>query len=456
MKKTNYVVLGLSVFLLSGCIPPPPSSAIDNSEEVSYSVPTSEEIDYNVVDTLSIMIPQGNSNETTMIDSAIVGFNDIYPNVTFEKKYLSHANYESTVRNQFIANTLPDIVWSNSPDFLFLVDKGIALPLNPYINNAIEQGEFDLERDFYTQFLDMGKKGANYYCIPRSQDSVVTFYNRDLIRKVGGDDLLAYIQNGWTWDDFLVVCDAVRKYQNNLNRFDYYAVDMNITGWLSVSYPILRSFGGEILNSEGELVIDSAETRQALNVVHEMVTKGYAVSSGQTSGSSFEVGTSAFLFQSAAVSLFSERAALKGKIDIVSFPRLGPTPKIGAGIAGYTINSKSTRKDLSWAFIQHLISYEGQQQMADGGLVLPSIRKDLTDPETANWLKGWDDFNMDAYLYGSEYKITAEFLSYVDTKYKSGLDLATNDLFNNVSNKDKDVEQSLQKGILLFLEELEQ
>jgi ABC-type glycerol-3-phosphate transport system substrate-binding protein len=445
MKKIKLSLFMLPALVLTGCMPP-----ASNSVDESYSVAESG-VDHNVTEKLSLLIPQGNANESTMIDEAIKGFNKTYPNVTFEKRTLAISNYESTVRNQYMANTLPDIVWSNSPDFLFLVDRGIATPLNPLIEASQARGEFNLQEDFYTQFLDMGSKNGNYYCIPRSQDTVVTFYNKDILTKAGAD--LSKIKNGWTWDDFLEACQKVRVYQDSMGRSDYYAIDLNITGWLSVSYPILRSMGGEILNSEGELVLNSPNTLSALNLVHDLVTNRYSVSSGTTSGSSFEVGTGAFMFQSAAISLFADRNVLKNKIDIVSFPLIGETPKIGAGIAGYTISSKSTKRELAWAFLSYLMSYDGQQDLAEGGLHLPSIRKDLSaeNPE-AKWIGDYASFNMDAYNYGSEYKIAAEFLSYIDTQYKSDLDLATNDLFNNVANKDKNVQESLNKAITNFLD----
>lgn len=395
----------------------------------------------NTVADLKILIPGGNQNETTMIEKAIEGFNLIYPNIKISMSYLAVNSYENTVRNQALAGTLPDIVWTNSPDFYYLVDKNIALPLDQYFELSEEAGIFNLEEDFHKEFFDMGSLNGKKYVIPRSADSVVTFYNKAILTEAGVN--LELIQNGWTWETFMTIAEQVRTYFDANGKSDRFILDANLQSWLSVNYPILRSFGADVATPDGELIIDSPETREAITMVRKLVTDRIIVGTGVTSGSSFEAGTSPFLFQSAAVSLFANRRALEGNIDIVSFPLIGDSPKIGSGIAGYTINSQTAYKNESWAFLNYLMSYDGQQNLALGGLNLPSIRKDLEDYTEANWGTGYTDFNLGAYLYGKDYKISIEFLQYFDPKYKSDLDLALKDLFNNAANIDKTIEESI-------------
>lgn len=396
----------------------------------------------NTTAEIRMLIPGGNQNETDMVNQAIEGFNLLYPNISISLSYLAVNSYESTVRNQALAGSLPDIVWSNSPDFYYLVDKGLAHPLNDYIEKSEAAGIFDIEDDFYVEFFNIGSLDGNYYMIPRSADSVVTFYNKKILQDAGID--LELLQNGWTWETFIDVCYDVREYFDNNGYSDRFILDANLTSWLSVNYPILRSYGADITDGTGEITIDSEETRAAIQMVRQLVEDRIIVGTGVTSGSSFEAGTSPFLFQSASVSLFAERRELKGNIDIVSFPLIGENPKIGSGIAGYAINAASTNKDAAWAFLNYMISFDGQQRMALGGLNLPSIRKDLADYTTANWGQGYTDFNLGAYLYGLEYKITVDFLQHFDPKYKSDLDLALKDLFNNAGNVNRTIEECIE------------
>lgn len=444
MKKSFLTLIGVLGFCLTSL-----SSCMKTKNDEDVNVPDEEvsiTLDSNYKCELSLLIPNGNANEEAMIDNLIKQFNLKYPNITFKKNYCSVSNYENTVRNQWIAKTLPDIVWSNSPDFYSLVAQDIALPLNKYIEKSEEENVFNFKEDFLTEYFDMGSFNGNYYCFPRSCDSVVTFYNKKLLENAGVD--MSLIKDGWTWSDFLEVNKQYRDYLDTTkNKDTYYCLDANLTTWLSVCYPMLKSFGGEIVNSKKEILVDSPETRKALNLARDLMEKRYIVADSITPGSSFETGTAPFLFQSSSVSLYAERKELKGNIDIVSFPLIDDegTPKIGSGIAGYCINSRTEEKTAAWLFLNEMLTKEGQNAMAKGGLNLPSIRRDLQDYKDPNvmWGAGYQDFNLSAYTYGGEYKISSDFLSIVDIKYKAKLDEAVRGMFADAIRVDKTVEDAI-------------
>lgn len=409
--------------------------------EVNIDVPKDIEA------SISILVPGGNKNEETMIQCLIDDFTEEYPNVTIDMSYVTINSYESTVRGLVASGALDDIVWSNSPDFYYLVAKDYVENLNPYIAASESAGEFDVETDFYSEYFESGSLGGKLYCVPRSSDSVVTFINTDILTKAGCD--MSKVVNGWSWDDFLTVCEKVRTYMDNNGQSSSYVVDANLNTWLSVCYPLLVSYGADVLDENGNIAIDSEATRNCLNMIREMVDKRYICPSTESSGSSFETGTSAMLFQSASVSLFADRKALKGKMDIVSFPLVqdNGTPKIGCGIAGYCINKQSKNKNLCYKFLTYMLSKEGQQRMGENGLNLASIRKDLSDYTTANWGKKYQDLNLSAYLYGSEYKIDTKFLSRADIGAKVDISLAITDLFTNVTNKSKTIDDCMNAVI---------
>lgn len=447
MKKK--VLLGLSLaavtVMLTGCLN---TGFKPKSDDSSYEGEGEITIDPEYSCKLRLLIPQGNSNETTMIDKCVEGFQEHFPNITFEKSYVSVNNWESTVRNQNLAGTLPDIVWSNSPDFYYLVSAKIAEPLDAYFKNSEKAGVFNMEEDFITNFIDMGAMEGKHYLIPRSCDTVVTFYNKKLLTQAGVD--MSVIQDGWSWDTFMEVMDQYRTYLDSKGKSDWYCCDANLTTWLSCNYPILRSYGADVLTKSGEIAIDCQETRECLTMIKSMMENKYIVEDGVTPGNSFEVGTAPFLFQSASISLFAERRELKNNIDLVSFPLINAksAPKIGSGIAGYAINRNSKEKVAAWQFLSYMMSKEGQEKLAEGGLQLPSIRKDLQDYHTAKWGEGYTDFNLAAYTYGPQYKIVPEFLSYVDPKIKGDLDMAFKDLFSNTLKRSKTIDKAIETCVL--------
>ena len=446
MKKKLMLCFSLAFIAatLASCggITPKSSESESIPEEVSI------ELDSEYSCKLRLLIPQGNSNETTMIDNCISGFNELFPNITFEKSYVSVNNWESTVRNQNLAGTLPDIVWSSSPDFYYLVSAKIAEPLDPYYSAAEKAGVFNLKEDFIMNFIDMGSMNDVHYLLPRSCDTVVTFYNKKLLTQAGID--ISVIKDGWTWETFTDVMAQYRTYLDSKGKSDWYCCDANLTTWLSCNYPILRSYGADVLTKAGEIAIDSQETRECLTMIKSLMENKYIVEEGVTPGNSFEVGTAPFLFQSASISLFAERRELKGNIDLASFPLINAksAPKIGSGIAGYAINRKSKEKVAAWQFLNYMMSREGQEKLAEGGLRLPSIRKDLQDYKTSKWGEGYTDYNLAAYTYGPEYKVVPEFLSYVDPKIKGDLDLAFKDLFANTLKRSKTIEKAIETCVM--------
>ena len=414
-----------------------------SSEDVAVSL----NVDKNIQADISILIPGGNENEQTMINCLIEDFCEEYPNVTISKSFLTVGSYDNTVRSLAASGNLDDIIWSNSPDFYYCVAKDYVLNLNPYIEASEAAGVFDLDQDFYKEFFDCGTLNGNLYCIPRSADSVVTFYNKEILTNAGVN--LSEVVNGWTWDTFMAACRKVRTWMDNNNQRSYYVLDANLTTWLSVCYPMLVSYGADVLDKNGNVVLDSQATLKCLEMVRQMVDERIICDSTSSSGSSFESGTSAFLFQSASVSHYANRKTLKGKIDLVSFPLIqdNNTPKIGSGIAGYCISKFTPYKDLCWQFLNYMLSYDGQQRMGSNGLNLASIRKDLSDYTKANWGKGYETLNLSAYLYGSEYKIDASFLSRAPIESKPDITTAITDLFSNVSNPNKTIAQCLASAI---------
>lgn len=440
MKKIVLAILTVCLmsFNFMGCkINKVPES--NEGAEVSLTVDSEIEAD------ISILVPSGNDNEKSMINCLIEDFALMFPNVKISLKFVSPTSYDSGIRQMAAAGTLPDIIWSNSPDFYYLVNKGLAMNLTPYIKASEKANIFNLKETFHSEFFDSGSIDGKLYCVPRSADTVVTFYNKEIFNAANVD--MSTVKDGWSWESFLAACEKVRTYYNANGMSDRYVVDANFANWLSVNYPMLSSYGAEVIDANGNVVIDSDATKQALDMVRYMVNKRYVVDSSQSSGSSFETGGGAMLFQSSSFSHYAERKALKGKIDIVSFPLINDNnaPKIGSGIAGYAISNTTKYYDLCWQFLNLMLSKDGQEKMALNGLNLPSIRKDLADHTTANWGKKYPDNNLGAYLYGAEYKIDSSFLLRADISAKSNISAAINDLFVYAQDKSRDIDVAIAK-----------
>ena len=289
--------------------------------------------------TIKIGIPD-NDPEKKKINAIITEFNKRYPKITVNTSTFVISNYATTIVQQGRAGLLADIVWCNSSNYYVPVASGYALNLNDYIKQAKEAGAFDYENDFTDAFRKMGKSDGKLYAIARSTDSVVTFYNKEILTTAGVD--LSVFKNGWTWDDFLSVCAKLRKYYDDRGEIKAYPIDSNI-GWESVGYPIIKALGGEMFNENGEFCFTKEVSDKVHAFIKDLVDKRY-IPSANDSVTSFESGTGAMLFQSASLDVYQSKATHADKFDVVSFPLIGENPQIGFGFAGYFVND-AVKKD---------------------------------------------------------------------------------------------------------------
>lgn len=410
----------------------------DTTEEVKYTV--NFDLPASTKTTIKVLIPD-DEYERKIMNALIAGFNQKYPLIEVQINTLTIDRYNTVVFQQSQAGILADIIWTNSSNYYFLISNGISLNLNQFMEQGTQAGVFNTETDFTSDFNEMGVVGENRYAIPRSIDSVVCFYNKEILEKAGAD--MSLVRDGWTWDDFLTICESVRNFYDTTSdsaykNSEFYPVDANLT-WESVAYPIIKSLGGEVLDENGEFALTKEKSDEIVAFVKELVDKRY-VAGENSSQSSFESGTGALYFQSTAIDKLYNKASLvnqttkESKFDVVSFPLInGESSVIGNGFAGYALNkataSDQTKLDASAAFLAYLMSYDGQQKVtSDGGLTLPSIRSDLSiDNPDANWRKTYSaSFNMEAYVWGSKYKMGLPFLANTKAEFTSGIVNAMN------------------------------
>lgn len=395
-------------------------------------------VDFNLPVTttaeIKVLIPD-NDVERKIMDALIAGFNEKYPLIKITKNFLTITNYNSTIVRQASAEVLPEIIWTNSSNYYFLISNGVALNLDTFTEEAEKAGVFDYDADFSEDFRTMGLLSGVRYAVPRTVDSVVTFYNTEILADAKVD--MTKIKNGWTWDDLMDVCETLRKYYDAQGKTNYYPIAPNLT-WESVAWPIIKSLGGELINENGEFALTEEMSNQVVAFVKKMVEKRY-IPDKNADAANFESGTGALLFQSASVDKYENMASTKGKFNVVSFPLInGENSAIGNGFAGYAINKQvvkdQNKLNAACAFMAYLMSYDGQQVLTDsesengGGLANPSIRNDLSVlNKDANWHKTYSSYlNLEAYTYGAQYKISQEFLANVKAEFTSDIVNALN------------------------------
>ncbi len=375
------------------------------------------DLDPEITATLRISCEASN-DEQRIVQYLADGFNKYYPNVTIEIDPMS-GDLVSTLMGYWGAGTMPDIFQISSFNMLNLQDVGIILNLDPYIRAETEAGTFDVS-EYYEDFWGLGQKDfdGSQLMIPRAADQVVCHYNAKIIKEASdwcGVDLEGtYIKNGWTWDDFLTVCSYLRDFYDATNRSNNYLLD-GFLDWEAVFNPILKSFGVEYFDEEGNCLIDSQGTREALELIKNIIDLRYH---GRFSGSqaNFAGGQGVFMFHSQDATTQIKNLAIANYMDyedmdenyynLVTFPIINEEdPQIGCGVSGYAVSSDSENRDVAWAFLKFMVSREGQNCIADSGKNYPPIRKDMADPKDPenHWGLGLECYNLEAFTWASNH-----------------------------------------------------
>lgn len=454
MKKILSLALTLLLALgvATGCGTPSGNSGSKPSDEVNLHP------DENVKATLSIAVENYTSEKKIVSEIGEI-LTAKYPNVTIKIETISggiSSQYATWFRNK----NVPDILVNNSFDMFTLSDKGLLSDLTPYLEAeaADPESTFDIN-DYYESYIKMGQ--ANFdgeqYMIPRSADRVVCHYNKAIFKAAGVD--MSLVKNGWTWDDFMKVCETLRKYYDSQDSMkNYTLVDPYFT-WEAVYNPIFESYGVEYYDENGEVALESDATENALKFIKSIIDNKYASKpSVEQAGMAGNKGC--MLFHSQAASLmatelsvyYPDAEKVSDYYDVVTMPVIKGHEKIGCGAAGYSVYDGSENKDLAWQFLKILLSKEGQNIMADCGSNYVPVRKDMADytnPEN-HWGKGYEDLNLSAYTYNCgagddpDWNCYTTYIARKAPKYASSVGSALSTLIANYCNGVNDYATSIK------------
>jgi ABC-type glycerol-3-phosphate transport system substrate-binding protein len=427
----------LSLSFLGGCGP-----KINESQPDDYEVNLN--VDKNTEAILSVMVPSGDGGlEAKYVEAIAEGFKELFPKVkvTLDYRDISDNGYAASINSAIASGKAPDLFYTNTGFYYYLISKNCIVNLEPYYKAAKDAGVLNLESDYYTSFFSMSEYDGKRYVVPRSMDSVVTYYNTDILAAAGIDPKTdARFNNAFTWEQFNSLLDDVNTYLTSAQAktdgyADCYALDPCFE-WEAVYNPIMQSYGANIFDENGNITVESENMTEMATMINTISKKGRIIKP-YSSAYNFKAGKCAFFFSSYGPTKMNEELAVRGKFDALPFPLIGENGKIGCGFAGGGISSRSsaTQRDLAWQFLSYMISKEGQMALINNGLATPSIRIDLA--EEKQWSKGFENLNLDAWLVSEDKKICTDYFVKFDPSKMFGIQNAVQNFMKNISDFSK-------------------
>ena len=427
----------LSLSFLGGCGP-----KINESQPDDYEVNLN--VDKNTEATLSVMVPSGDGGlEAKYVEAIAEGFKELFPKVkvTLDYRDISDNGYAASINSAIASGKAPDLFYTNTGFYYYLISKNCIVNLEPYYKAAKDAGVLNLESDYYTSFFSMSEYDDKRYVVPRSMDSVVTYYNTDILAAAGIDPKTdARFNNAFTWEQFNSLLDDVNTYLTSAQAktdgyADCYALDPCFE-WEAVYNPIMQSYGANIFDENGNITVESENMTEMATMINTISKKGRIIKP-YSSAYNFKTGKCAFFFSSYGPTKMNEELAVRGKFDALPFPLIGENGKIGCGFAGWGISSRSsaTQRNIAWQFLSYMISKEGQMALINNGLATPSIRIDLA--EEKQWSKGFENLNLDAWLVSEDKKICTDYFVKFDPSKMFGIQNAVQNFMKNISDFSK-------------------
>ena len=288
-------------------------------------------------------------------EAMMPAFKEAHPNIeiVFRATYESYEDGTNTVLREAVSGNLPDVTMQGLNRQQILVDKGIAQSLEPFI-----AAEADFEKDGYHQaMLSLSTFGENVHGLPFSVSLPVGYYNMDILRAGGIEELPK------TWDDVIAACETMKA--NGIDNPIFWG--WNITGnWFMQA---LMWSQDKAIVEDGQVQLDSPEALTAFNQMQEIFTKCEMQNlEWKAALASFSAGEIGMMFWSTSALGAVERS--QGDFELVTgpFPGLDGTPlglPAGGNAAMLTSTSDDPKvREAAWTWLKYITSGDGAAEVA--------------------------------------------------------------------------------------------
>jgi multiple sugar transport system substrate-binding protein len=279
--------------------------------------------------------------------------------------------YWDKISTLYAANTPPEVFAMDAPLFPDWLSRDALQSLQPYIDKdpATVEG-------LYPASLKAYKTDKGYFGLPRDFQTIVLYYNKALFDKAG----VKYPTADWTWDDLKAAAKklTLKDAKGKVTQWGFSPDLYDIEGFMS---SLVWSYGGEIVSPDAKKTL-IADKREPWKLVWSMIRDDQSIPStdmaAQYGSDLFVAGKSAMITSGHwSVPDYSQ---LPFGWDVVPMPK-GPAGRAtSVNSAGFVMAKKSANPDAGWAWIQFILSKDGQTKLAQLGFAIPA-RKEIAESQ---------------------------------------------------------------------------
>jgi multiple sugar transport system substrate-binding protein len=293
--------------------------------------------------------------------------------VQFLARAASYEDASQQVLRAALIKDLPDVTFQGMNLLRTLVDRHLAVPLDPFLAAAGGADELGLD----ARLLDLGVHEGHCYGVPFTISTPVIYVNRDLLQAAGvGSEML----RAQDWADWVALGKRVEDPARGITGF-YFQWDM--TGnWLFQSLDF--SNGGRMLSEdEHTVVLDQPAGMRALRTLESFAQAGMPNLPSAQARAAFIAGKIA-IFADSSANLAKATTAIGGrfKFETHRFPLPAAQGRLPAGGSVIVMLTRDREKQRAvWKFMEFATGPIGQTIMARHTGYLPVNRIAIGSPE---------------------------------------------------------------------------
>lgn len=225
--------------------------------------------------------------------------------------------------------------------------------------NLTEMG-YKEDSDFVKKSLDIGRnpyETGDLYALPFAGNVQFLFYNKELLEE-------SNLEVPKTWEEVLNIAKVIN---GNNEKVGYVIRGQQGNPIVSDYLPILWAYGGDVFDDEWNVIVDSKEGKESLQMYIDLLNNGANYEKNDiVSAVSSGTGAMSLGWPSWYISgedAMAEYAPIPSKVSESS--EANDTGMIGNWMMGVTANSKN--KDLALEFLKYITSAEVQTESVEKG-----------------------------------------------------------------------------------------
>ncbi len=261
-----------------------------------------------------------------------------------------------------------DVIWP-AP----MVAAGWLAPLDQWFAS-------EKRNDFLPGAIRANTIGGKIYGVPWFTDAGLLYYRKDLLEKHNA-------KVPTTWDEMIATAQRIVQAESNPQLGGFLFQGARIEALADFFFEVLWSNGGEILDSNGKVILDNGKGLEALNFMLDLIRKSKVTPPGVTTlptddtRAAFQDGRFVFLRNwTYAWALFQgEGSKVAGKVGIASLPRGSAGSASTLGGWQLAVSSFSRNKEAAYRFIEFMTGPVGEKSMALQLSTVPTRKETFGD-----------------------------------------------------------------------------